>query len=508
MKKTWGWVLCLVAAWAIGAGTSAKGGTSREDTLLNLAREHFTNDIWIAEETMIRNVANAGFAMFGPADGISQGTNDFDTAHAESWPTNRFIRADRMAWLYTDPEATKLMGFRGIQIANARIIGKLDLAVLRSQFGLIAWQCAFTDQIDLEHAHLQLLYLYGSKIGELYGDGLEVERDVYLRDGFVATKQIRLPAAKIGGVLDLGGSTIPSIDAHWAHIEGSVLMYNGFEAESNINFSGAVIGHDFVFLASHAQTNVSLNLTAARTTTFRDNNYSMQFSPTNLNLDGFIYDRIDNRSPLDACSLIAWLHLQPTNTFFPQPYQQLAKVLISMGHQNEAADVMIAKNSDFGATLRWSTQWPECLWYKIFGRLIGYGYKTWEALFWSFGVILFGSFVFSTAYRNPKYLRWFYGSKRLITYTRGEHDISKKKDKLVKFNAFVYSLETFVPFLKLEMGSHWRPNGNRGRKLFKLRGKVWLTAGGALRGYYWIHIIIGWVLTTLLVGALTGLLKT
>jgi hypothetical protein len=35
-----------------------------------------------------------------------------------------------------------------------------------------------------------------------------------------------------------------------------------------------------------------------------------------------------------------------------------------------------------------------------------------------------------------------------------------------------------------------------------------LTGGGLLRFYYWIHLIAGWILTTLLVGALTGLIKT
>jgi hypothetical protein len=35
-----------------------------------------------------------------------------------------------------------------------------------------------------------------------------------------------------------------------------------------------------------------------------------------------------------------------------------------------------------------------------------------------------------------------------------------------------------------------------------------LKSGSLLRCYFWFHIIAGWILTTLWVGGLTGLLKT
>jgi hypothetical protein len=38
--------------------------------------------------------------------------------------------------------------------------------------------------------------------------------------------------------------------------------------------------------------------------------------------------------------------------------------------------------------------------------------------------------------------------------------------------------------------------------------RVMTFSGAVLRWYFWIHIIAGWVLTTLWVGGLTGLLKT
>ena len=74
-----------------------------------------------------------------------------------------------------------------------------------------------------------------------------------------------------------------------------------------------------------------------------------------------------------------------------------------------------------------------------------------------------------------------------------------------KFNAFVYSLETFLPLVKLGVADRWEPNGNRDAFFVE---KSWLMTGGCLRGYLWFHMITGWVLSALWIGAITGLLKT
>jgi hypothetical protein len=76
-----------------------------------------------------------------------------------------------------------------------------------------------------------------------------------------------------------------------------------------------------------------------------------------------------------------------------------------------------------------------------------------------------------------------------------------------KFNAFIYSLETFVPLVKLEVGQYWIPNANRGVE-FHIGKVVHFTTGGLLRAYFWLHILLGWIFTTIWVGGFTGLLKT
>ena len=59
--------------------------------------------------------------------------------------------------------------------------------------------------------------------------------------------------------------------------------------------------------------------------------------------------------------------------------------------------------------------------------------------------------------------------------------------------------------MDLHQRSHWLPNANRGTEisLFLFKCKT----GGLLRYYFWIHIILGWLLTSLWVAGFTGLVR-
>ena len=65
----------------------------------------------------------------------------------------------------------------------------------------------------------------------------------------------------------------------------------------------------------------------------------------------------------------------------------------------------------------------------------------------------------------------------------------------------------FVPLVDLHQARYWLPNANKGSVLFDVKGLCLLT-GGLLYFYMWIHIIMGWVLTTLLIVGLTGLIRS
>ena len=71
------------------------------------------------------------------------------------------------------------------------------------------------------------------------------------------------------------------------------------------------------------------------------------------------------------------------------------------------------------------------------------------------------------------------------------------------FNALVYSVESFTPLLKLDQTANWAPNPNSAKST-----KSTPLLGGLLRSYLYSHIVAGWLLTSLWVGAVTGLVKS
>ncbi len=68
------------------------------------------------------------------------------------------------------------------------------------------------------------------------------------------------------------------------------------------------------------------------------------------------------------------------------------------------------------------------------------------------------------------------------------------------FNAFWCSLDTLIPLIDLGQESAWSPSPVEAR--FRDDPHGWL-----VQGYLYVHILAGWLLTTLTVVAMTGLIK-
>jgi hypothetical protein len=91
------------------------------------------------------------------------------------------------------------------------------------------------------------------------------------------------------------------------------------------------------------------------------------------------------------------------------------------------------------------------------------------------------------------------------------------------FNAFVYSLDTFLPIINLGLKDYWMPDPAlhpRSNALVGTRLGDWLgthlprgarwrffNSGRALRVYFWCHLLLGWVLITLFVSGFTGIIR-
>jgi hypothetical protein len=347
----------------------------------------------------------------------------------------------------------------------------------------------------------------------LKADHVQVDGGVYLGNGFRAEGEVSLRGAKIGGDLDCSDGKFnnagskSAIDATAASIQDSVLLTDRFEAEGWVIFKDSRIDHDFLLSGVTAPEKSSLDLRFAKAKTLLNQESSWP-AQDNLLLHGFIFDDFASKvqdsevETWDTRTQIKWIQLQKREEFISQPYEQLAIVLRNMGLQEEATEVMIAKNEEHGRHVRTFEAFRGFIWYNIFGPFIGFGYRPWNALFASLFIIAVGIALFGAGKRCD-----------IVTPTAADAYIGKDPEKrelsewYPRFNAVTYSLETFVPFLQLDMRQYWAPNSTRMNKV-RMSKLVLPINGPTLRVYLWCHIIAGWVLTTLWVGGLTGLLKT
>jgi hypothetical protein len=67
-----------------------------------------------------------------------------------------------------------------------------------------------------------------------------------------------------------------------------------------------------------------------------------------------------------------------------------------------------------------------------------------------------------------------------------------------RFTASIYSLENSLPFVNLGQKDHWTPDPNPQRSR-------WMP--GILRWFRWGQVLLGWLLATLFVAGVTGVVR-
>jgi cytoskeletal protein CcmA (bactofilin family) len=384
-------------------------------------------------------------------------------------------------------------------------------------------------------------------------DRAKIGGDVMFDDGCTAAGAVRFLGAMIGGDLECDDAVFsnPGDDAFnavGAKIEGSIAFRDKLDVKGCVNLSNTEVSRALELQGFTLSAKATLDLRSAKVGTIRDDRARWKRT-ANLLLDGFSYERFQVEGTLKAADWITRCHRQGRERqkpllhratkqilavllrteqwlmsaavrkkclrrkervrqkqFRPQPYEQLAAVLRKMGHEREARRLMIAKNRDRARSTRFLHQgwW----WYNFFGRFIGYGYAPWRAFAISLALILIGFGLFQSGYRHGLVLpakegAYVKNSDKGIEIPMDGRKVSKDYPA---FNAFVYSLESFTPLLKLDQTANWAPNTNS-PPLVSI-GSFSVHAGGLLRSYLYCHIVAGWLLTSLWVGAVTGLVKS
>ena len=292
--------------------------------------------------------------------------------------------------------------------------------------------------------------LSNGKDTSLFAILVNVGSDVLLSFGFNSTGEVDLRGATIGGDLNCenGHFSAPGVTALSlvsAKIGGGVLLKGKFAATGSVDFSSAFVDRSFELNSDRtllAEANFILQNAKAGVLANPERSWP---SPGKLNLDGFTFAGLD-RASSTADLQKQWLarQLHPGSS---QPYEQLATAFRNMGLDDDAKEILIEKNEKQGEQ---PVRIKEFLWYRILGPWLGFGYRPWNAFYFSLVLIVVGYGLFKLG----KHFQ-------IVTPTKYD-DYQRDKELYPKFNALIYSLETFVPLVKLGGGEYWMPNANRG----------------------------------------------
>ncbi|HEV3111930.1 MAG TPA: hypothetical protein VGY99_15695 [Candidatus Binataceae bacterium] len=521
--KRWSLIALALALTIAAAARPGGAEPNKSDVLEQMAREKF-GSLSHAEVMLVRSAPEPDLRWGGPSDDPSDPSNN--PLHNESWGPERTIRAPLLVWLITDSAASHLVHPSGAGIKAARISGLLDLSYQKVSFPLTLIRCAIGDGVDISNARIRGLNLRASATGPITGEMAMVSGDVGLTFGNYA--QVAFYRAVIDGSIDFSAARVetadvPAISVVEASIGGDAVFHQGFATNGMLDLRLVHIGHALSFNHARffgAQDNglnaeraviqgplywVAISLTPHTQLDLQDahaaelwDDASSWPAPGNLMLNGFQYDGFGGDSPADAKSRLAWLARQP-HGFHTQPYAELAKALMAGGETDDAIAVEIAQR--VAQRREGGLGWFERAWNVLLQVTIGYGFIPMRALWWIMAFVALGTVLF----------QWGY-AERMVSPTeetayQSFMQTGTTPPHYPPFNAFVYSLENFLPVVDLHQGEYWRPNPSHGAPDHLHSGDEKRIYGRALlRWYLWLHILSGWILTPLLAAGLSGLI--
>lgn len=377
----------------------------------------------------------------------------------------------------------------------------------------------------------------------LNGERLKVGGDVFLCEGlWRKDKTVRAERFRAVGEVKLIG----------ANIDGSVKFTGASFADEqangagSVNLFGATIGRELVWTQIVSAKEVTLDLRFVKVAKLSDDHTSWP-RRDKLRLDGLVYGSISSealehtRSSLKDQGWgrfvrfmialferlvapfrgdgrasgagrgvkvrIEWLRRQGAQ-FHYQPYEQLVAILRRDGRDNDAKTVLIAKARDRARLTRMPVF--NRFWHSFLGLMIGYGYRPWRAFRIAVFIVALGYILFGQGHKagiitESKEMEY------VSAVGRESVDIPDPQPQVTedypKFNSLMYSLDVFIPLVDLHQANYWLPNAKLGGRLFQSEPFSTLTSGRLLCIYMWFHILVGWILTTLLFVGLSGLVR-
>jgi hypothetical protein len=325
----------------------------------------------------------------------------------------------------------------------------------------------------------------------LVAEGLSVQRGVFFGFGFFAKGKVDLQGASIGGDLncregsfDAGDGTALTLES--ATVKGSLALSGNFRAIGKIDLSRATVG------------------------TLWDDAKSWP-GPGDLDLAGFVYGDFDQRAPLGLTERIEWVGRQGAS-FNLQPYEQLAKVLNEMGRKADSRKVHIAKERVrlLGRRVKWKgaalpnrdpvevmAHYRRIAMGHVLDWTLGFGHALSRVTIWMAAFIILGWVIFYRAGLEGVMVP----SSDRVTLGPAWQQTRTLPAEYPRFNALVYSVDAFFPFVDLHQEAYWLP------AMTTVSPATEPGFGRVTAIYLWVHIAAGWILTALGIAGVTGVVK-
>jgi hypothetical protein len=442
----------------------------------------------------------------------------------EPWDKDREVHAKVIRWLCTSEDAKKLLDPLGIEVIGARIVGILDLASVKVPVPIELTQCRLMENATFRGSELEALDMSSCWTKDVTLTFAAVKHSVVLHGDFHVEGMLELAQTHIAHDLDLSGALVTNPSGHaiqggGLHVGGSVFLRphevreNGptfnFRAEGIVALIGASIAGDLdlggaVFynpekVALDLERTViggalylngvqgpdfrhefsvegMVDLRTARCKLFVDDADHWP-AQGQLSLDGFTYDSTAGDG-WDAATRKKWLELD--TSIATQPYRQLAKVLRESGQEEGATQILIAMEDKLASLEPPLKRISE----RVFLEPIGYGYRPARTIIGLAAVSGLGALLYWRSYRMGKLVPTDKDAAEAFR-TGGP-----QPEHYPEFQPLVFSVENTFPLVKLGQGDKWQP----ARK-------------SRLRWIVWLQILLGWLLATLFVAGIAGLVQ-
>ncbi|GGO81682.1 hypothetical protein GCM10012280_06530 [Wenjunlia tyrosinilytica] len=394
-------------------------------------------------------------------------------------------------------------------------IPRIEAARLSTEGDLHLPQCTVPGGIRLTDAHigtdllLNQLVVSADRHGRaIAADGLSVAQDVEA-ELVKATGEVSLRSARIGGRLSLRGSALRNTTGRYAlnaariTIEHTLYLSSGwvsgtlsgtgtppggvrtrhFTCDGGVRLDDGRFGNALVVDRARFQLTTSQELSLRRIQT-PELRFTPERPPTGrivlagakignlvteaacwpgaglIDLSGFAYESLRPTGPFPLPARLAWLSAA-TPEYSPEPYEQLATALRADGMDEDAREVLLAKQRRRRETLPLAAR----LWGYAQDITVAYGYRPGRAAWWMAVLWAIGSVVF--ALNPPPELK------------QGEGP---------NWNPALYALDLLLPVIDLGQDSAWRPSG----------WEQWAAT---------LLVLLGWILATTVAAGASRLLR-